>query len=60
MIDGAVLVCSLKGQSRLPPIDGDADVEGVCCDCRRAVIHRSSADARLKPICQYCWKMRKK
>jgi len=48
------LVCSLRGESRLPPAPDDADVE-CSCACGAALVKRRSADPKLKPICAPCW-----
>lgn len=46
------LVCSLAGETRLAPAAGDADVDGICCQCRRPVVHRRSAPKL--PL--WCWR----
>jgi len=44
----------MLGDYRLPPADGDSDVEGVCFKCQEIVVHRTSAP-KLDKICRLCW-----
>lgn len=48
------LVCSIKGSERLPPADGDYDVDATC-KCGAPLVHRASAPKGLTPICHVCW-----
>lgn len=47
-----VVVCSLKGEPRLKPAKGDADIKGKCHRCEAQIIYRASAPDLPKE----CWR----
>jgi predicted RNA-binding Zn-ribbon protein involved in translation (DUF1610 family) len=54
--EGSFLVCSLKGDKRIPPAEDDADVSDVCADCGKDIVRRRSAPVHknLRYICAPC------
>lgn len=51
----AVLICSPLGEYRQPPPDDDRDVEGICTDCGKPIVHRASAPPHLRKVCINCF-----
>lgn len=49
------LICTIVGEDRTPPAEGDHDVSGSCFRCGMGIVWRASAPSVPKRICWRCW-----